>query len=117
MGASDLVYAAIQRGELAKLDGSVACVDCGKPADVYDHRDYAKPLEVQAVCKRCNRRRGPAAPRVGHENAPKSFRLDAGTVDLIRSAADELKLSQRDVIRMAVRLWAKRMGIAKTEDA
>lgn len=33
------------------------CVDCGKRAHVYDHRDYSKPLEVEPVCRRCNSRR------------------------------------------------------------
>lgn len=36
------------------------CVDCGKQARDYDHRDYNKPLEVQPVCRPCNKRRGPA---------------------------------------------------------
>jgi len=55
------VATAINRGLLAKLDGSVKCVDCGKPARVYDHRDYAHPLDVDPVCKRCNQKRGPAS--------------------------------------------------------
>ena len=42
------------------------CADCGKQASVYDHRDYAKPLEVDPVCKACNVFRGPA---VGWRNA------------------------------------------------
>lgn len=58
--AQRLVAKAIRKGLLPKLDGSVMCVDCGKPAQVYDHREYAKPLEVDPVCKRCNVRRGPA---------------------------------------------------------
>lgn len=36
------------------------CVDCGAFAEVYDHRDYGKPLEVDPVCRKCNFRRGPA---------------------------------------------------------
>lgn len=40
----------------AELD----CVDCGEPAIEYDHRDYSKPLDVEAVCRRCNLKRGPA---------------------------------------------------------
>jgi len=38
------------------------CVDCGKPAQCYEHRDYNKPLEVEPTCKSCNTRRGPAIP-------------------------------------------------------
>ena len=36
------------------------CVDCGAPATGYDHRDYAKPLDVEPVCTGCNNRRGSA---------------------------------------------------------
>ena len=36
------------------------CVDCGKPAAEYDHRDYNKPLEIEPVCRSCNRIRGAA---------------------------------------------------------
>lgn len=54
------VKKAIERGKLPRLDGSILCKDCGVPAQVYDHREYAKPLQVDPVCRRCNRRRGPA---------------------------------------------------------
>lgn len=54
------VAKAIQDGRLPKLDGSIPCADCGEPASVYDHREYAKPLEVTPVCQPCNVRRGPA---------------------------------------------------------
>jgi hypothetical protein len=58
--AQYLVAKAIKAGVLPKLDGSVPCVDCGEPARVYDHREYARPLDVEPVCKGCNNRRGPA---------------------------------------------------------
>lgn len=64
--ASSLVQAAVRRGELPKLDGSVPCDDCGYPARVYDHRSYAKPLEVAPVCWSCNQRRGPAVEMAPH---------------------------------------------------
>ena len=48
------VTAAIYHGDLPRLDGSVACVDCGRAAEEYDHRDYKKPMEVEPVCKACN---------------------------------------------------------------
>lgn len=38
------------------------CVDCGKQAEHYDHRDYNKPLDIEPVCQRCNFNRGPAIP-------------------------------------------------------
>lgn len=55
------VNAAKSQGLLPRLRGSgIACVDCGKPAHDYDHRDYRKPLEVVPVCRSCNLKRGPA---------------------------------------------------------
>jgi len=36
----------------------VKCADCEKRAGVYDHRDYKKPLQVEAVCNGCNVHRG-----------------------------------------------------------
>lgn len=43
---------------------TLTCLDCGAPAQVYDHRDYNKPLDVEPVCHACNVRRGPALPFV-----------------------------------------------------
>ncbi len=43
-----------------RQNGNVRCVDCGKKAGHYDHRDYNQPLDVQPVCESCNCRRGPA---------------------------------------------------------
>lgn len=54
------VSKAVKLGEINRLDGQVACVDCGLPATVYEHRDYTKPLDVVPVCKSCNRIRGSA---------------------------------------------------------
>ena len=56
------VAAAIKDGHIHRLDGSVDCTDCGKPAAHYDHRDYNRPLEVEPVCASCNLQRGPAEP-------------------------------------------------------
>lgn len=57
--AADLVRRAIKKGELVKLStGDVGCADCGSAATQYDHRDYTKPLSVDAVCQSCNFRRG-----------------------------------------------------------
>ena len=36
------------------------CVDCGKQASEYDHRDYDKPEQIEPVCASCNRKRGSA---------------------------------------------------------
>ncbi len=59
--AHALVRQAITQGLLPALDGSIACIDCGAPATVYEHRDYAKPLDVDPTCKRCDILRGPPA--------------------------------------------------------
>lgn len=60
--AHGIVAQAIKKGLLARLDGSISCKDCDKTAQVYDHRDYKKPLAVEPVCRPCNHDRGPAKP-------------------------------------------------------
>lgn len=52
------VYKAVRSGLLPNIKG-LECIDCFKLAEVYDHRDYRKPLEVWPVCKKCNYKRGP----------------------------------------------------------
>jgi hypothetical protein len=59
--ASAAVAKAIKRGELTPANQNF-CVDCGKQARDYDHRDYAKPLDVVPVCRSCNKLRGPGKP-------------------------------------------------------
>lgn len=45
------------------------CVDCNRPAECYDHRDYNKPLEVEPVCRPCNSSRGAGIPlHINHES-------------------------------------------------
>ena len=51
---------AYKSGELKRIGKLDKCVDCGKPAKHYDHRDYSKPLDVVPVCVSCNILRGPA---------------------------------------------------------
>lgn len=62
--AQQRVRRAIRAGRLPALDGSVKCTDCDRPAVCYDHREYARPLEVSPVCQRCNILRGPAVDSV-----------------------------------------------------
>jgi hypothetical protein len=57
--AQAAVSAAVRKGVLARA-ATLACVDCGKPARHYDHRDYSQPLKVEPVCRSCNIKRGPA---------------------------------------------------------
>lgn len=55
------VHKAIREGLLPRAD-SFSCVDCGKQAQGYDHRDYNKPMDVEPVCRSCNAKRGPGIP-------------------------------------------------------
>lgn len=59
--AISAVAKAVKDGILAPVK-TLKCVDCGSPAQCYDHRDYAKPLDVEPVCRKCNFRRGSALP-------------------------------------------------------
>lgn len=69
--ATSFVTVAIRHGDLPKLDGSIACVDCGNPAAEYDHRDYRQPLDVQPVCRSCNQKRGPGKHKDPRETGNK----------------------------------------------
>lgn len=61
--AGHAVRRAVAKGAIKDLRADhVGCADCGARATCYDHRDYARPTDVVAVCHRCNLRRGPAAP-------------------------------------------------------
>jgi hypothetical protein len=57
-----LVTKEIKAGRLAPAK-EFCCVDCGKPAQVYEHRDYNKPLAIEPTCRSCNTKRGPAIPK------------------------------------------------------
>lgn len=54
---------AVKDGYLPR-PATLLCLDCGCPAQVYDHRDYNRPLDVEPVCHACNVKRGPALPFV-----------------------------------------------------
>lgn len=60
VGAVLAVQRAKRKGLLPHISSETKCADCGQQADRYDHRDYNKPLEVEAVCHSCNLFRGPA---------------------------------------------------------
>lgn len=60
--AARAVAQARAAGELLPAS-AFKCVDCGRSANCYDHRDYNRPLIVDPVCKGCNIKRGPAVPR------------------------------------------------------
>lgn len=73
--AGQAVKTAIKRGELQPAFER-ACADCAKPAALYDHRDYTRPLEVEPVCRSCNVMRGPALvwPSWVHSVFPAGYR-------------------------------------------
>ena len=54
-----LVAREIRAGRMQKATAH-ACVDCGRQAAEYDHRDYERPLDVVPTCCSCNRKRGHA---------------------------------------------------------
>lgn len=56
--AAVFVRAAVRYGFLSPIAAATICVDCGNRATCYEHRDYAKPLDVDPVCHGCNMRRG-----------------------------------------------------------
>ena len=53
-----IVWYAVMGGILPKPE-TLNCVDCGRKAEHWEHRDYLKPLDVDPVCTRCNIKRGP----------------------------------------------------------
>jgi len=60
--AISAVSKAVRVGLLAPVK-TLFCVDCEKPAECYDHRDYNKPIDVVPVCRKCNFQRGSAIPK------------------------------------------------------
>jgi hypothetical protein len=63
--ARGVICYAMQKGRLLDLSkANVQCVDCGKRALVWDHRDYTKPMLVDPVCYSCNGLRGQGEPKL-----------------------------------------------------
>lgn len=54
--AKAIIYLAVRSNKLPK-PWLLLC-SCGRRAEVYDHRDYLKPLKVMAVCRSCNKKLG-----------------------------------------------------------
>lgn len=60
--AAACVAKAVKTGVLASLSSTfIACVDCGRRAVCWEHRDYGRPLHVVPCCQSCNFRRGKAS--------------------------------------------------------
>ena len=101
------VRLAVERGALAYLDGSVPCADCGAPATEYDHRDYAKPLEVDAVCHRCNTLRGKADNWVSKLNPSSktvvfNIRLEVDVLEQIRVLAQRERRTMTNMVQVLI---------------
>lgn len=62
--AKRIVKLAVKAGFLPPAK-NLPCADCGDPAIGYEHRWYCRPLDVDPICDRCNRRRGPAFDSFG----------------------------------------------------
>lgn len=56
--ARSMVNVEVKAGRMPRVH-TLKCTDCNNTAQCYDHRDYLKPLYVQPVCRRCNKKRGP----------------------------------------------------------
>lgn len=53
----------VRSGRMPRASGH--CADCGSRKYLrWDHRDYSAALTVEAVCNRCNARRGPGLVRM-----------------------------------------------------
>lgn len=71
--AQQIVTWEIWEGRLPKAS-TLLCVDCGKKAHDWDHRDYNKPLDLEPVCAKCNQARGPGIPLKSYKPS-KDLRL------------------------------------------
>jgi hypothetical protein len=106
--AHNAVFNAIKKGILEPITKNTKCVDCGAPAKHYDHRDYNKPLSVEAVCQKCNVKRGPGIPNLSanppNPDSMKSvlINLTAPQVSALRSRAKKTGLSVAELVRRAV---------------
>jgi hypothetical protein len=71
--AHKLMAKAIRSGKFPRAR-ELKCVDCGRQAHCYDHRDYTKPLSIEPVCASCNQKRGPAkwSTPLAEKNLPKT---------------------------------------------
>lgn len=93
------VSAAIKKGLLEPVTEFV-CSDCDNDATDYDHRDYGKPLDVDPVCRSCNRRRGMALPkRWNPEEAAKFARCQ------VMKAVDWRMATSPDLTRDECQKW------------
>jgi len=65
--AQSIAIYATRTGKMPKA-AKCACVHCGEQARENHHEDYAKPLEVMPLCKKCHVERH---KQIRRENASK----------------------------------------------
>ena len=82
------VAAAIKKGRLPKPE-TQRCVDCGRLAQQYDHKDYANPLHVSPVCRKCNIRRGPVEAAGGPSAVARALGITKAAVGQWRRVPDD----------------------------
>ncbi len=93
---------AVARGRIPPAR-DLKCIDCGKPAQGYDHRDYSQPLAIEPVCRSCNRRRGSAS---GYEGSlRRQVPLSDATWDAIRHAAIDERETVGELIEALLKQW------------
>lgn len=63
-----LFQMAKHRGDIDSAPVNLKCIDCGKRAAHWEHRDYREPLKVVPVCATCNHERGPGAFLATHDH-------------------------------------------------
>lgn len=115
------VKKAVRRGDLSPVT-SHTCVDCGNPAEAYEHRDYGAPLDVEPVCNSCNGIRGAAKPSeasmLAHANAV--IESEDGWRTLMNKPVllDPSVIAEAKTYRQAVRLaWKHRTSQHMTRSA
>ncbi len=82
------VARAVRLGILPK-QSDCKCVDCGKTAARYDHRDYRKPHKVEPVCHSCDSKRFQGKPDL------EEMFTDAQLMVMIRAKRRKDKSMQR----------------------
>lgn len=62
--AKTAVFIEVRAGRMSDPK-TLKCVDCGAMAEVYDHRDYTRSIDVEPVCRVHNKKRGPGKFKTG----------------------------------------------------
>lgn len=72
--ARSAVAYAVKTGALPSPK-TLRCKDCGAQAFCYDHRDYYQPLNVDPVCKRCDKLRGAGYPPLPNKYGSRNYAI------------------------------------------